>query len=96
MTDVDVVLVVGPTKTVEPRDVPILEHIEAMLKVRAKRGGPDGLLFLDQDGRQVKQSEFHEKHVTPTAVTAGLPKGFRLYDLRHTAASWPSGRARQC
>lgn len=88
VTDVDGILMVGPTKTGEARDVPVLAHVERMLKDRAQQAGPDGLLFPAEDGGQVKQSVFHEKHVTPAAVTAGLPKGFRLYDLRHTAASW--------
>lgn len=87
-TDVDGSLVAGSTKTGESRDVPILEHIETMLKRRAKQVGPDGLLFPDVDGSQVNQSEFHWKHVLPAVKQSGMPKGLRLYDLRHTAASW--------
>lgn len=87
-TEVDGVLVTGSTKTGESRDVPILGHVEIMLKHRAKLAGPDGLLFPDVDGVQVNQVEFHWKHVLPAIKHAGLPKGFRIYDLRHTAASW--------
>lgn len=88
VTEVDGVLVVGPTKTGDARDVPVLAHVEAWLQERAKAAGPDGLLFPDVDGSQVNQTEFHWKYVLPAVKQAGLPKGVRLYDLRHTAASW--------
>lgn len=88
VTEVNGRLVIGPTKTGQPRDAPVLEHVEAMLLERAKKVGPDGLLFEWPGGGQVVQLEFHKKFLTPAVEQVGLPEGFRLYDLRHTAASW--------
>ncbi|QKV69914.1 site-specific integrase [Streptomyces harbinensis] len=45
--------------------------------------GPDGLLFVGERGAPFRRSTFGRKW-RRALVVAGLPKGFRLYDTRHT------------
>lgn len=88
VTEVDGKLVIGSTKTGEPREVPLLDDVEAMLVERAKRAGPDGLLFPTARGAQVRVTNFNTQYWTKAVAAAGLPAALRMYDLRHTAASW--------
>lgn len=88
VTEVDGRLVIGSTKTGEPREVPLLDDVETMLQERAERAGPDGLLFPTARGAQVRVTNFNTQYWTKAVERAGLPAGLRMYDLRHTAASW--------
>ncbi|WP_432745388.1 site-specific integrase [Streptomyces sp. JH002] len=45
--------------------------------------GPDGLLFVGERGAPFRRSTFGRKW-RRALVVAGLPKGFRYYDTRHT------------
>ncbi|MDO0913214.1 tyrosine-type recombinase/integrase [Streptomyces sp. DT2A-34] len=45
--------------------------------------GPDGLLFVGEKGAAFRRTPFGRKWRRARAA-AGLPDGFRFYDLRHT------------
>lgn len=45
--------------------------------------GPDGLLFVGEKGAAFRRTSFGRKWRRARAA-AGLPDGFRFYDLRHT------------
>ncbi|MGW7518728.1 tyrosine-type recombinase/integrase [Streptomyces sp. NPDC054796] len=45
--------------------------------------GPNGLLFVGEKGAPFRRSSFGRKW-RKARVVAGLPEGFRFYDLRHT------------
>ncbi|MFJ5557793.1 hypothetical protein ACIQCD_10275 [Streptomyces sp. NPDC093250] len=45
--------------------------------------GPDGLVFVGEKGGAFRRTSFGRKW-RRARVAAGLPDGFRFYDLRHT------------
>jgi integrase len=58
------------------------KHLERHLAWWAAKE-PDGLLFVGERGAPFRRSTFRRKWRKARAV-AGLPDGFRFYDLRHT------------
>ncbi|MGW3234123.1 tyrosine-type recombinase/integrase [Streptomyces olivaceus] len=77
----------GPTKSDAGARVVVLP---AFLRVDLERHltwfaekGPDGLLFVGEKGAAFRRTSFGRKW-RRARETAGLPDGFRFYDLRHT------------
>jgi len=48
---------------------------------------PLGLVFPSIDGGMIHPSHWSKRDFRRVAAKARLPKGFRLYDLRHTCAT---------
>lgn len=47
------------------------------------RPGPDGLLYVGENGAPFQRSAFDRKWRRVPEIV-GMPEGFRFYDLRHT------------
>jgi integrase len=82
----------GPVKTRKGnRDVHIpdfiLEQLEAEITARGLDRYSSEPLFLNKHGRQVNRDTFQQRIIIPAARKAGLPKGFRVHDLRRTHIS---------
>lgn len=79
-------VVVCPPKTKRSyRTVPVPQAVIDAVALHLKKhpAGPDGFLFAGP----VNADHFMDKVWRPAVQTAGLPKGTRLHDLRHTYAS---------
>lgn len=59
-----------------------------MLQRCAEQAGPDGLLFPTVKGGQMNLSLFNNRCSKKAVAATNLPGKLRVYDLRHTAASW--------
>lgn len=81
-------LVFGPTKTYETRTVPFPDFLAEPL-ARHLDGLPgdfDQLVFTARDGAPLRNSNFRRRFDAAVAQ-AGLPKGLRIHDLRHSFAA---------
>lgn len=56
-------------------------------RLQSKFKGPDDLVFPGEDGQPLDAHNLAQRHFKPLAKAAGLPEGFRLYDLRHSCAT---------
>jgi integrase len=79
----------GPVKTnASVRKVPLaavaLSELSGYLQTHPRR--PDELLVTDAQGSPIAENSFGQTF-SRAAVRAGLPKGTRFHDLRHTFAS---------
>jgi integrase len=77
----------GPTKSDASARVIVLpaflrKEVQRHLDWFAEKG-PDGLVFVGEKGAAFRRTTFGRKWRRARAV-AGLPDGFRFYDLRHT------------
>ncbi|MET7314532.1 tyrosine-type recombinase/integrase [Streptomyces thermodiastaticus] len=77
----------GPTKSDASARVVVLpaflrKEVQRHLDWFAEKG-PDGLVFVGEKGAAFRRTTFGRKWRRARAV-AGLPDGFRFYDLRHT------------
>lgn len=61
---------------------PLVAELERHLE-KFSQPGPDGLVFVGKLGAPLARTNFSEKY-QPARKKAGLPKGFRYHDLRHT------------
>lgn len=78
---------VGPPKNGKSRDVPVTPGVAEILRPRVKGKPRDALLFTSEQGVQVRENNFSRRVWKTATREAGL-EGVRVYDLRHTAASW--------
>ncbi len=75
-------------KTYERRTVPIPRSLARELgELIAGRGDPDAFVFTSPEGGPLVHSNYYSRHFKPAVIRAGLPKGTRAHDLRHTAAA---------
>jgi len=81
-------LVPGPPKT-GPRSVsipaPLAEEIGAHLA--AFPAGPSGLVFTGAKGQPLRHCNFYRREWKPALEAAGLDRGLRIHDLRHSAVA---------
>lgn len=68
----------------------LAEHRRKQLeqRLKAKEYTDNGLVFAMSDGRPVLHRTLDRRHYKPILERAKLPLTTRLYDLRHTSASW--------
>lgn len=82
----------GPVKTDAGKRKPYIPEFvfdQLLERVRARdldRKSHEPL-FLNMEGSRVKRDTFNAKIIKPAAKRAGLPSGFRAYDLRHNNIS---------
>lgn len=80
----------GSTKTHEDRVVVLPRLISERLAVHlAARvpDEPDALVFANKVGNPLRNSNFRHRVWQPACRAAGMPKGLRIHDMRHTTAS---------
>ncbi len=79
---------IGPTKTYSRRSVglpaPLVDMLAPYLATRNHRG----LVFEGPDGGPLRHSNWYPRHFKPAVLRAGLPRGTRFHDLRHTYAAF--------
>ena len=82
-------LVYTDPKTYERRTVPIPRSLaREMGELIAERGGdPNAFVFTSPEGGPLVHSNYYGRHFKPAVLRAGLPKGTRAHDLRHTASA---------
>ena len=86
---------VGPTKNSLRRTVGIprsvCEDLAIYLRARAEEAGrplnQDEYLFTAPMGGPLRRDLLFKRFIRPAISAAGLPKGMRLHDLRHTCAA---------
>lgn len=86
VTPVKGVMVFGPTKGHERREVPMPRFMVDELKKLVRRKRPDDLVFLPAWGDTMRSQGFQRAALTQAAAEMGLD-GFTPHMLRHTAAS---------
>jgi integrase len=74
------------TKTGQDRIIFIPIHLAAMLRKRISKLNMDDLVFANDRGKPLHNSNFRTRVLLPGIKNAGVPK-VTLNDLRHTAAS---------
>ena len=89
MTEINGILATGTTKTGSNRAVTWPAFLdEAIANHLATRpDDPDTLVFASTTETPMRHGSFMTKHFRPALARAGLPKGIRFHDLRHTHAS---------
>jgi integrase len=82
-------IVIGPTKTGATRTVTLPPFLRQMLAAHIEQGftASDGSVFSSPEGGQLRPRNFRGRVFGPAVAEAGLPKGFRIHDLRHTCAA---------
>jgi integrase len=77
------------TKTGHDRVAPLPAHVaDALREWRAHcPPSPNGLVFPRPSGRPIDSDDFRRRVFHPAVAAAGLPRGLRFHDLRHTSAS---------
>ncbi len=74
----------------EPIRKALMAHRSRQAKTKLKLGAsypPDNLVFATREGKPLNLRNLTRRHLKKILERAGLPIGFRLYDLRHTCAS---------
>jgi integrase len=89
LTEVGGKLVTVPTKSGERRTVPLPKFLADLLGAHLadRPHGPEALVFTSPEGGPIRQGTFMARTFRPAVEAAGLPDGFRVHDLRHSAAS---------
>lgn len=90
VTDVNGKLLFGPTKTKQARTVAMPTKVRDVLEQHMNSftaAAPDALVFTSPRGMTFRLSQFRRRVWAPAVARAGLPKGLRIHDMRHTAAS---------
>lgn len=80
----------GPTKNYRNRVVTLPKFLREMLNHHLLTNSPqdsDGLVFSVSNGAPMRNSNFSSNVWRPAVQAAGLPKGLRVHDLRHTAVA---------
>ena len=89
LAEVDGRLYFGPTKTYQRRVVALPAFLRDMLAAHLTGVGREGesLVFQGPQGGPLRHSNFRGRVWLPAVEAAGLPKGLRIHDLRHTCAA---------
>jgi site-specific recombinase XerD len=87
----------GYPKSKEPRPVPIgterlAELLVPLVKAARATGDPDALLFTNKAGRCLDYYDWRRDNWRPLKRAAGMPRGLRFHDLRHTYGSTLAAR----
>jgi len=80
----------GPTKTYRRRMVIIPGFLRDLIAEHLARdvdNDPEALVFTSPEGRPLRNSNFRRQAWYRAVAEAGLPKGLRVHDLRHTCSS---------
>jgi integrase len=81
-------LFIGPTKTGRVRTIALPRFLADMLGEHVGRyPSADGYVFTAAKGGPLRWRNFYDRQFRPAVRRAGLPKGFRAHDLRHTCAA---------
>jgi integrase len=75
----------GPTKTGATRTVALPMFLRQMLAEHLARYPSKLYVFTSAQGAQLRKN-FYRRQFVPAVARAGLPKGLRFHDLRHTCA----------
>jgi integrase len=86
-SDVGGRVVLGTPKSHQSRTVPIPRFVAAELAVAVVGKHADDLAFTMPGGSVMRLSNWRLVTFVPARTRAGLSDRFRIYDLRHTAAS---------
>jgi integrase len=76
----------GPTKTGATRTVSIPTFLRQMLSEHLAAYPSQAYVFSSAQGLPLRRN-FYRRHFVPAVAAAGLPKGLRFHDLRHTCAA---------
>lgn len=89
LADVGGTLHFGQTKTYETRAVVLPRFLREMLAqhLESVPADADALAFTSPTGAPLRHSNFWRRVWRPAIAAAGLPKRFRIHDLRHTCAA---------
>jgi integrase len=81
-------LTIGPTKTGRVRTIALPRFLADMLGEHIGRyPSVGGYVFTAAMGGALRWRNFYARHFQPAVRRAGLPKGFRAHDLRHSCAA---------
>ena len=86
VTPVKGVMIFGPTKGHERREVPVPGFLVEELARHAEGHDTDDLFFTGGRGATMRSQTFQRAALTEAAKRLGVP-GFHPHELRHTAAS---------
>lgn len=76
----------GPTKTGATRTVALPTFLRQMLSEHLAEYPSKGYVFTSSKGQPLRRN-FYRRDYLPAVARAGLPKGLRFHDLRHTCAA---------
>lgn len=79
---------VGTPKSGKARTIAAGKRAHEILARLCAGKGPDDLIFTSTRGTRVDPKNFKRRHFDPAVKKAKIVDGFRVHDLRHTAASW--------
>ena len=79
---------IGPTKTYSRRSVGIPKPLATELAPYLAGKKQNDLVFEGPEGGPLRHSNWYPRHFQPAVVRAGLPRGTRFHDLRHTYAAF--------
>ena len=86
-SDVGGRVVLGTPKSHQSRSVPIPRFLAREISAATIGKGADDLVFTMPGGTTLRLSNWRLVTFIPARARAGLSGRFRIYDLRHTAAS---------
>src|SRR5262249_38640000 len=86
-SDVGGRVVLGTPKSHQSRTVPIPPFLARELAAIITGKGADDLAFTMPSGTVLRLPNWRQATFIPARTQAGLPRRFRIHDLRHTAAS---------
>ena len=89
MTITDGTLIASTTKTGTSRAVTWPAFLDEVIAkhLATRPDDPDALVFVSTTETPMRHNNFMAQHFRPALEPAGLPKGIRFHDLRHTHAS---------
>jgi len=95
LVEVDGKLILGTTKTYANRAVALPPFLRLRLEVHPEHHvdkDVDALVFTSPNGAPLRHQNWSRRHWAKAIERAGLPRGLRIHDLRHTCAprSWCS------
>ena len=80
-------IVLGTPKSHQNRTVPIPRFLATELADLTTDKTADQLVFTTQGGHLLRLPNWRREVFLPARIQAGISTGFRVHDLRHTAAS---------
>ncbi|HEV2368326.1 MAG TPA: site-specific integrase [Acidimicrobiales bacterium] len=89
LAEVNGKLIFGSTKTYANRTVGLPPFLRDKLAahVSDREWRAEDLVFTGPSGAPVRHNLFYTRQFKPAVVRAGLPRGFRFHDLRHSCAA---------